>query len=56
MLCNTSANYNGKGFFPNVESVMNWGEMDLIWSENKLYVKRNTTIHSKIDILKSALS
>nr|WP_281249837.1 carbamoyltransferase C-terminal domain-containing protein [Streptosporangium canum] len=36
-LCNTSANLNGRGFFPNVESAMAWGEVDRIWGEGVLY-------------------
>lgn len=39
LLCNTSANFNGKGFFPDVDSAMKWGEIDRIWSAGKLYVK-----------------
>lgn len=37
VLCNTSANFNGSGFFPDVNSAMRWGKIDLIWSENVLY-------------------
>ncbi|MFI6779944.1 carbamoyltransferase N-terminal domain-containing protein [Micromonospora sp. NPDC050276] len=37
VLCNTSANYNGRSFFPDVVSAMEWGQVDLIWSENALY-------------------
>ncbi|MEO5562141.1 MAG: carbamoyltransferase N-terminal domain-containing protein [Chitinophagaceae bacterium] len=39
LLCNTSANFNGKGFFPDVESVMKWGKVNYIWSNGKLYYK-----------------
>jgi carbamoyltransferase len=39
VLCNTSANYNGCGFFPDVGSAMEWGEIDLIWSEEVLYTR-----------------
>lgn len=39
ILCNTSANYGGRGFFPDVASAMQWGEVDCIWSENKLFIK-----------------
>ncbi|HAP64150.1 MAG TPA: nodulation protein NodU, partial [Cytophagales bacterium] len=41
VLTNTSANYNGSGFFPNVQSAMEWGRCDHIWSEGILYVKES---------------
>ncbi|MFI7115841.1 carbamoyltransferase N-terminal domain-containing protein [Amycolatopsis sp. NPDC049868] len=37
VLCNTSANLNGSGFFPDVESAAKWGGTRYIWSEQKLY-------------------
>ncbi|GGX44535.1 carbamoyltransferase C-terminal domain-containing protein [Streptomyces chryseus] len=37
VLCNTSANYNGSGFFSDVASVIEWGGVDRVWSEGKLY-------------------
>jgi carbamoyltransferase len=37
VLCNTSANLNGSGFFPDVKSAMTWGRLDLIWSDGTLY-------------------
>jgi carbamoyltransferase len=40
LLCNTSANYNGKGFFPDVKSVMEWGQVNFIWSKGYLYIKK----------------
>jgi carbamoyltransferase len=39
LLCNTSANLNGKGFFPDVDSAMAWGKADFIWSGGILYAK-----------------
>lgn len=42
LLCNTSANYHGKGFFPDIESAMQWGEVDRIWAAGKLYVKKGS--------------
>lgn len=44
LLCNTSANLNGKGFFPDVKSAMQWGKLNMIWSEGFLYIKGQ---HSK---------
>ncbi|MET8628242.1 carbamoyltransferase N-terminal domain-containing protein [Kitasatospora sp. NPDC004669] len=37
VLCNTSANLNGHGFFPDVASAIGWGEVDRVWSEGTLY-------------------
>lgn len=37
VLVNTSANFKGSGFFPDIESVMVWGKVDFIWSDNVLY-------------------
>lgn len=42
-LCNTSANFNGCGFFPDVKSAIRWGKVDQIWSEGILYEKRIVT-------------
>ncbi len=39
LLCNTSANYKGSGFFPDVSSVSDWGQVNYIWSANKIYEK-----------------
>lgn len=39
VLCNTSANKNGSGFFPDVQSAMDWGHIDTIWSDDLLYEK-----------------
>jgi carbamoyltransferase len=37
VLCNTSANLNGSGFFPDVESAMRWPNSDFIWHDYILY-------------------
>jgi carbamoyltransferase len=37
VLCNTSANLNGRGFFPDVASAARWGGTRYIWSEGQLY-------------------
>lgn len=39
VLCNTSANLNGSGFFPDVASALEWGQIDLVWCEGTLYRK-----------------
>jgi carbamoyltransferase len=39
LLCNTSANFEGCGFFPDVASAARWGRTRYIWSEGELYSK-----------------
>lgn len=39
LLCNTSANLNGSGFFPDIESAAGWGRVNYIWSDGMLYEK-----------------
>jgi carbamoyltransferase len=39
VLCNTSANRNGSGFFPDVRSAIDWGKVQRIWSEGILYTR-----------------
>ncbi|WP_036605395.1 carbamoyltransferase N-terminal domain-containing protein [Paenibacillus assamensis] len=40
LLCNTSANLNGHGFFCDVTSAMTWGKVNYVWCENTLYEKK----------------
>ena len=37
VLCNTSANLNGHGFFPDAGAAMDWGQVDLVWDTGTLY-------------------
>lgn len=37
LLCNTSANLNGHGFFPDVRTAMEWGRAPYVWSDGTLY-------------------
>lgn len=37
VLCNTSANFEGCGFFPDVASAARWGRTPYIWSDGQLY-------------------
>jgi carbamoyltransferase len=37
VLCNTSANFKGRGFFPDVVSAMRWGRTRYVWSEGTLF-------------------
>lgn len=41
VLCNTSANHKGCGFFPDVYSAAGWGRVDAIWSGSRLYRRRS---------------
>lgn len=38
VLCNTSANFNGCGFFPDLESAAKWGRIPRIWCDGTLYI------------------
>lgn len=37
LLCNTSANRKGCGFFPDLRSAMDWGHIPALWSDGVLY-------------------
>jgi carbamoyltransferase len=37
LLCNTSANFKGSGFFPDVESATRWDQVNAVWSDGTLY-------------------
>jgi carbamoyltransferase len=37
VLCNTSANRPGRGFFSSVESALDWGRTRFVWAEGTLY-------------------
>jgi carbamoyltransferase len=39
VLCNTSANRTGRGFFPDLASAMAWGRIHRLWSDNILYTR-----------------
>lgn len=43
VLCNTSANRNGSGFFPDVASAIEWGAVDRIWADGVLYFREEET-------------
>jgi carbamoyltransferase len=42
LLCNTSANLQHKGFFPDLQSAVQWGGATTIWSDGKLYTAPGT--------------
>jgi carbamoyltransferase len=37
VLCNTSANFDGRGFFPDIESALRWGRARYVWSDGTLW-------------------
>ncbi len=39
LLCNTSANFNGSGFFPDVYAATKWGRANYVWCNHVLYEK-----------------
>ncbi len=55
LLSNTSANFKGSGFFPDVESVVQWGRVNFIWSNGMLYAsKKGVSIIDTQEILLKA--
>ena len=42
VLCNTSANFKGRGFFPSAASAMEWGRVDRVWADGRLYEARGS--------------
>lgn len=45
LLCNTSANNHGSGFFPDVASAMRWDRIPAVWSGGVLYQKTERLVH-----------
>jgi carbamoyltransferase len=41
VLCNTSANFAGCGFFPDAASAMRWGATRYVWSDGTLYSRQD---------------
>ena len=40
VLCNTSANLPGRGFFPSAAAALAWGKTEYAWSDGLLYTRR----------------
>ncbi|MCK1621211.1 nodulation protein NodU [Bradyrhizobium sp. 159] len=40
LLCNTSANLPGRGFFPDAASACQWGGVEHVWCDGELWTKR----------------
>lgn len=41
LLCNTSANHHGCGFFPDVAAACRWGRVEHIWCDSLLWTKKD---------------
>lgn len=41
LLCNTSGNLHGRGFFPDAATACQWGRIDHIWCDGLLWTKRS---------------
>jgi carbamoyltransferase len=39
LLCNTSANYKGCGFFPDIFNATRWNKINYVWANNTIYEK-----------------
>ena len=39
LLCNTSANFKGCGFFPDISSATGWNQVNYVWCDDTLYEK-----------------
>jgi len=48
LLCNTSANHKGCGFFPDVLSAAKWDRVNYIWCDNTLYEKEEKSVFRSI--------
>jgi carbamoyltransferase len=45
ILCNTSANFNGSGFFPDINSAIEWGGTHFVWNNNEIYYDESVAGH-----------
>lgn len=49
LLCNTSANLNGSGFFPDVESALRWGGVNYVYGDGMLYERERDVETEVVD-------
>ncbi|MFF5056673.1 carbamoyltransferase N-terminal domain-containing protein [Micromonospora sp. NPDC000663] len=49
VLCNTSANLNGHGFFPDVASAASWGLTRHVWADGLLYTNPDPTLNGTVE-------
>ncbi len=50
LLCNTSANFKGCGFFPDALSAMRWNQVNYVWVDNTLYERKDKIKWNNIKI------
>jgi carbamoyltransferase len=43
LLCNTSANLKGCGFFPDIKSAQEWDKVNYVWNDNTIYYRENSS-------------
>lgn len=43
LLCNTSANLHGRGFFPDAAAACQWGRVDHVWCDGLLWTKKRAS-------------
>lgn len=54
LLCNTSANHHGRGFFPDAAAACDWGRVEHIWCDGLLWTKAPATAQSSAQALVSS--
>lgn len=48
ILCNTSANYKGCGFFPDIFSTTKWNKVNYVWCDNVLFERECKIDYSQV--------
>ncbi|MGY4407977.1 nodulation protein NodU [Bradyrhizobium sp. USDA 3315] len=54
LLCNTSANLHGRGFFPDAAAACQWGRVEHVWCDGLLWTKAAVTKPTSTERLLSA--
>ncbi|MGY4568213.1 MULTISPECIES: nodulation protein NodU [Bradyrhizobium] len=54
LLCNTSANLHGRGFFPDAAAACQWGRVEHVWCDGLLWTKTAVTKPTSTERLLSA--
>ena len=54
LLCNTSANLHGRGFFPDAAAACQWGRVEHVWCDGRLWTKTVVEKPSSAERLLSA--
>ncbi|ODR91751.1 nodulation protein NodU [Sinorhizobium alkalisoli] len=56
LLCNTSANYHGRGFFPDAAAACEWGQIGHVWCDGLLLTRTSETDVSPVGCTASSAS